>query len=156
MYLPAKFCDHRSHRSRNVNNHFSYYVNISEKAEITASIYHIERFSKSQILIYSSKVMEKSLRWKKTKGKKDRTITILSQVLKEIKLLTKLHMKDDITKNIKILKVECSDRGDWRSTVTSMMFTRLMYTIHEYAVKKKMNHKDPTIKWHSWWDTLKF
>ena len=51
-------------------------------------------------------------------------MTRVSQVLKEIKLLTNLPLKDDITKNIEIPDVECSDRGDWRS-VSSMMLTRL-------------------------------
>ena len=55
------------------------------------------------------------------------------QVLKEMKLLTNLPMKDDITKNIKILEVECSDRGDWRSAVSSMMLNQ----VNKYAVKKK-------------------
>ena len=34
-------------------------------------------------------------------------------------------LKDDITKNIKIFEAECSDRGDWRSTVSSLILTRL-------------------------------
>ena len=51
--------------------------------------------------------------------------TWVSQVLKEIKLLTNLPLKDDITKNIEILEVACYDRGDWRSAVSSMMLTRL-------------------------------
>ena len=48
-------------------------------------------------------------------------ITWVSQVLKEIKLLTKLSLKDDI----EILEVEYPDRGDWRSAISSMMLTRL-------------------------------
>ena len=39
--------------------------------------------------------------------------TWVSHVLKEIKLLANLPLKDDITKNIEILEVECYDRGDW-------------------------------------------
>ena len=49
--------------------------------------------------------------------------TWVSQVLKEIKLLTNLPLKDDVTKHTEIL--ECSDRSDWRSAVSSMMLTRL-------------------------------
>ena len=51
----------------------------------------------------------------------------VSQVLKEIKLLTNLPLKDDITKNVEILEVQCSERGDWRSAVSSMMLTRLTH-----------------------------
>ena len=51
--------------------------------------------------------------------------TWVSQFLEEIKLLTNLPPKDGITKNNEILEVECSDRGDWRSAVSSMMLTRL-------------------------------
>ena len=49
----------------------------------------------------------------------------VSQVLKEIKLLTNLPLKDGIMKKIKTLEIECSDRSDWRSAVSSMMLTRL-------------------------------
>ena len=48
-----------------------------------------------------------------------------SQVLKEIKLLTNLSLKHGITKNIEIAEIDCSDGGDWRSAVSSMMLTRL-------------------------------
>ena len=51
--------------------------------------------------------------------------TWVSQVLKKIKVLTNLPLKDGITKNIEILEVECSDRGDWRSVVRSITLASL-------------------------------
>ena len=68
--------------------------------------------------------------------------TWVSQVLKEIKLLTNLPLKDDITKNIEILEVACYDRGDWRSAVSSMMLTRLG--------KNKCNSSFKTLSWRTW------
>ena len=61
--------------------------------------------------------------FKKPPGRQ-KTIWV-SQVLKEIKLLTKLSLKDGITKNTEILEAECSVRDDWKSAVSSMMFTKL-------------------------------
>ena len=51
--------------------------------------------------------------------------TWVRQVLKEIKLLSNLPLRCDISKNIEILKVEFYDRGDWGSAVSSMILTRL-------------------------------
>ena len=54
MYLLAKFGVHRS--NGNVNSCMNFYMHTSEKANLTSSIHHIERFSKSGIPIYNSEV----------------------------------------------------------------------------------------------------
>ena len=56
MYLLAKFDGHGPYGNRDINSYINSYMNTSKKAELTASIYHIERFSKSGILIHNSKV----------------------------------------------------------------------------------------------------
>ena len=56
MYLLAKFDGHGPYGNRDINSYINSYMNTSKKAERVASIYHIERFSKSGILIYNSKV----------------------------------------------------------------------------------------------------
>ena len=48
----------------------SYYMNVSEKVKLTASIRHNDRFSKSSIPIYSSKAPEKL--WRKRRRRKRR------------------------------------------------------------------------------------
>ena len=49
MYLLAKFGGHRFYGIRDINSYIGSYMNISEKDKLTASILHIERFSKSGI-----------------------------------------------------------------------------------------------------------
>ena len=58
MYLLAKFCGHGSYGNGNMNPYINInpYMSISEKAELTASVRHIERFSKSGIPTYNSEV----------------------------------------------------------------------------------------------------
>ena len=56
MYMAAKFGGHRSYRNANINSYFNFYMDTLEKAEASASIGHIVRFSKSGIKIYISKV----------------------------------------------------------------------------------------------------
>ena len=56
MYLLAKFSVHRSCGNGDMN----FYINLYtlEKAELTASIHHNQRFSKSGIPVYNSKVLD--------------------------------------------------------------------------------------------------
>ena len=54
-YLLAKFGDHRSYRHGDINSYINFYINILEKAELTASICHISKFLKSPIPIYNPK-----------------------------------------------------------------------------------------------------
>ena len=51
MYLFAKFSGHRSYGNGDINSWIISYMNTSKKAELTAAIRHIERFSKSGIPI---------------------------------------------------------------------------------------------------------
>ena len=55
MYLLAKFGGQKSYRNGDVNYCINFHMNTLEKAELTASISHIERFSKSEIPILKSK-----------------------------------------------------------------------------------------------------
>ena len=54
MYLVANLGDHRSYRNGNIDSFINCYMDILQKAELTASIHHIARFFKSGIPIYSS------------------------------------------------------------------------------------------------------
>ena len=63
MYLLAKFDGHRSYGNRNINS----YMNSSDKAELTASVRHIERFSKVIISNYNSEVSYTTSRKAKTR-----------------------------------------------------------------------------------------
>ena len=69
MYLLLTFGDHRSYRNGDINFHINSYMDFLEKIEITASIGHIARFSKSGIPIYNSEVPD-------TAGRKTRTRTL--------------------------------------------------------------------------------
>ena len=54
MYLLAKFSDRRSYRNGDINS----YVITLEKAELTASIRCVAKFSKQGIPIYNSEVQD--------------------------------------------------------------------------------------------------
>ena len=51
MYLLAKFGGHRSHGNGDINSYINSYMITWQEAELTASVHHIERFSKSGVLI---------------------------------------------------------------------------------------------------------
>ena len=72
MYLLTKFAGHRPYGNRDINSYINFYMDILEKAELTASIRHIARFLKSVILIYNSKVPDTAGR----KARRRRTQTI--------------------------------------------------------------------------------
>ena len=59
MYLLANLGNHRSYGYKNINSYVNSYMNNLNKADLTSSIRHIERFSNSEIPIYNSKVPEK-------------------------------------------------------------------------------------------------
>ena len=61
-YLSAKFGGHRSYENRDINSHINSYKDTLQKDEQTASVDHMERFSKSGILIYNSKLQGKAAR----------------------------------------------------------------------------------------------
>ena len=69
MYLLVKLGGHRSCGNGNIDSYINSYMYTSAKAELTASIHHLERFSKSGIPIYISEVPE-------TAGRKTTTTTI--------------------------------------------------------------------------------
>ena len=52
MYLLVKF---GAFGNGDINSNTNSYMNTIKKAQLTASVHHIERFSKSGILIYNSK-----------------------------------------------------------------------------------------------------
>ena len=79
MYLLAKFAGHRSYENGNINPYINSYMNTSEKAELSASIRHIERFSKSGIPIYNSEVPDMAGR--KTTIRRKRTQAINCKAL---------------------------------------------------------------------------
>ena len=62
MYLLVKFEGHRSYENDDINSYINAYMNISEKAELIASIYHNERFSESGMPTYIFEVPEKMSR----------------------------------------------------------------------------------------------
>ena len=68
MYLLVKFGGRRSCGNGDIDSYINSYMYTSEKAELTASIHHLQRFSKSGIPIYISEVPE-------TAGRKITTTT---------------------------------------------------------------------------------
>ena len=56
MHLLAKFSSHMSYGYGDINPYISSDMNTLEKAQLTTLAHHIERFSKSRILIYNFKV----------------------------------------------------------------------------------------------------
>ena len=56
MYLLAKFGGKRSYGNEGINSYINSCMSNSEKAELTVSVRHIERFSKLGIPIYNSEV----------------------------------------------------------------------------------------------------
>ena len=56
MHLLPKFDDHRSYRNGDINSYLNSYMDILEKADLTALIRHFVRFLKSGIPIYNSDV----------------------------------------------------------------------------------------------------
>ena len=60
MYLLLKFDGYRSYGNEDINFYINSYINACEKAELTASIHYIERFSKSGIPVSSSEVPDKA------------------------------------------------------------------------------------------------
>ena len=80
MYLLDKFCGYRSYGNRNFNSYIISFMIRLEKAELTASIRHIKRFSKSEIPIYNSEVPDTDNR-KRNKRRRRRTETIAKHYL---------------------------------------------------------------------------
>ena len=80
MYLLDKFCGYRSYGNRNFNSYIISFMIRLEKAELTASVRHIKRFSKSEIPIYNSEVPDTDNR-KRNKRRRRRTETIAKRYL---------------------------------------------------------------------------
>ena len=72
MYLLGKFDDQRSYGNGDINYFINSCMGTLEKAEVTASIRHIGRFSRSVIPIYNSEVQDKI--GKKTRRRRTQTI----------------------------------------------------------------------------------
>ena len=70
MYLLAKSDDHRSCRNGDINSYINTFMKTLDKAELTVSIHHNERFLKSGISIYNSQVL--GMVCKKTRGRRRR------------------------------------------------------------------------------------
>ena len=62
MYLLAKLGGHSSYGNGDINSYINSYMNTLEKAELTTSIRHMERFLKSGISIYNSEVPDAAVR----------------------------------------------------------------------------------------------
>ena len=62
MYLLAKLGGHSSYGNGDINSYINSFMNTLEKAELTTSIRHIERFLKSGISIYNSEVPDAAVR----------------------------------------------------------------------------------------------
>ena len=58
MYLLAKFSDHGSYKSGDINSYIKSYMDTLRNAELTALTHHIARFLKSGIPIYNSKALD--------------------------------------------------------------------------------------------------
>ena len=58
MYLLAKFGDHRSYGNGDIHSYIKSYMGTLEKATLNASISHIARFLKLEILIYNSNILD--------------------------------------------------------------------------------------------------
>ena len=71
MYLLAEFGRNRSYGNGDINSYINSYMNTLKKAKINALVQHIEKFSKSGILIYNSKVLDTAGR--KTRRRRRRT-----------------------------------------------------------------------------------
>ena len=89
MYLLAKFAGHRSYENGNINPYINSYMNTSEKAELSASIRHIERFSKSGIPIYNSEVPDMAGR--KTTIRRKRTQAIAKRYAFHVNAINTSH-----------------------------------------------------------------
>ena len=79
MYLLGKFDDQRSYGNGDINYFINSCMGTLEKAEVTASIRHIGRFSRSVIPIYNSKVQDKigkKTRRRRRRRRRRRTQTI--------------------------------------------------------------------------------
>ena len=53
VYLLAKFGGHRSYGNVDISSYIISYINTSKKVDLAALVHHIERFSKSVILIFN-------------------------------------------------------------------------------------------------------
>ena len=73
MYLLAKFGSYRLYGNGDINSYISFYINTLENDEFTASVRHIEIFSKSGMPIYNSKVPDTTGRKtrKRRRGKRE-------------------------------------------------------------------------------------
>ena len=68
MYLLAKFGSHRSYGNGDINSYINSCLNTLEKAELTASVRHIERSTKLGIPIYNSEVPDTDGRKTRKRG----------------------------------------------------------------------------------------
>ena len=76
MYLPAEFGGHKSYGNGAINSYMNSYMNTSAKAKLTASLRHIERFSKSGKPIYNSEVLETAGRKKRPQTAANRYVSL--------------------------------------------------------------------------------
>ena len=79
MYLLAKFGSHRSYGNGDIKSYFSSYMNTLEKAELSASVRQIERFSESRIQIYNSKVPDTAGRRTRSRRRRRRRTQVTAK-----------------------------------------------------------------------------
>ena len=73
MYQLAKFRGHRYYENGDINSYTIFYINTLDKAKLTASVRHIERFPKSGIPIDNSEVPDTAGRKAKRRMRRRRT-----------------------------------------------------------------------------------
>ena len=76
MYLIAKFGGHRFYGNGDINS----YLNNSQKSDLTASVHHIERFTKSGLSIYDSKVPDSAGAKKREEEEESRQLQSLTRI----------------------------------------------------------------------------
>ena len=80
MYLVAKF---GNGGNRDISSYIRSYMSTFEKAELTASVHHVDRISKSGILIYNSEVQTRMTEKKKKNNiKKDIKVFFSLKIVK--------------------------------------------------------------------------
>ena len=130
MYQLAKFCDHRSHRNRDINSD----MDILEKAEVTASILHIAGFLKSGILIFNYQVPDTAARKTRRRRRRRRAQATVKRFVLDANTIKHLHRVISVIYTIKHLST-------YFMTVTmSNVYGCCLYKqIHKHNISKCLN-----------------
>ena len=80
MYLLAKFGSHGSYGNGDINSYISSCRTTLEKGNSPASVHDIERFSKSEIRIYNSKIPDTVGRKREGEGEEHRQLQNIMRI----------------------------------------------------------------------------